>query len=329
MIERPNKSRTLIIGGGGFIGSNIAMKAFEQRRKLVLLDKFRVYNHHLMDHEAQLLIERKKYLTKVGSVITGTACDAELVSNIVTDHNVDCVIHSAGTPLLKFAENNPEEAAEDILNSVKKTISALIGTNVRRFVFLSSSTVYGDFTSQSASEDDPLRPFGVYASLKKQAEDYIHNACAECGLPFTIIRPTAVYGWGDVNPRVVQTMVHDAFTKSIIDVNGANELLDFTHVDDVANGVLRASANPNTHNEAFNISKGESRSLLELAQIISGMIKNTNIRVNGRDLEVPKRGTLNINKARQLFDYNPRISLDEGVTDFVNSYKRYLGLNNE
>ena len=87
-------------------------------------------------------------------------------------------------------------------------------------------------------------------------------------IPFTIIRPSAVYGPTDMNRRVVQIFIEKAIKGEIIDVQGADERLDFTNVRDVARGFVEAATNTNAVGEIFNITNGNSRSLLELADCI-------------------------------------------------------------
>jgi nucleoside-diphosphate-sugar epimerase len=99
-------------------------------------------------------------------------------------------------------------------------------------------------------------------------------------------------------------------------VNGANETLDFTFVDDAADGIVAASLSDNTENKTYNITKSHSVTLLEAAQMALKIAGGGKLIVNDRDLDFPSRGALNIDAARKDFGYDPKVDVEEGFQKY-------------
>ena len=101
-------------------------------------------------------------------------------------------------------------------------------------------------------------------------------------------------------------------------VNGAGETLDFTHVDDAADGIVAAATLESARNDTYNITKSHSVSLLEAAKMIVKIAGQGTIECRDKDADFPSRGALNITKARAILGYDPRVDVEEG---FQNYYK--------
>jgi len=105
-------------------------------------------------------------------------------------------------------------------------------------------------------------------------------------------------------------------------VNGAGETLDFTYVDDAANGIVAATLSDNTNNKTYNITKSHSRTLLDAAELAVKIVGKGKIEVRDKDADFPSRGALNIDAARRDFGYNPKVDVEEGFQkyyDWLNS----------
>jgi UDP-glucose 4-epimerase len=182
---------------------------------------------------------------------------------------------------------------------------------VRKFVYLSSSMVYGDF-SDDVKEDYDCKPQGQYGILKLAGEWLVKDYGRRTGLAFTIIRPSAVYGPLDVEDRVISKFILKAMRGDTLRVNGAGETLDFTYVTDAADGIVSAALSDNTDNKTYNITKSHSHSLLDAANLAVKVAGKGEIEVGGRDLDFPSRGALNIDAARRDFGFDPKIDVEEG-----------------
>lgn len=116
-----------------------------------------------------------------------------------------CIIHLAGLAIVSAAERDRENARSDILQStINPFEGARLLTQCRRVVYISSSMVYGHFSSPSVDEDAPLVPMNVYGELKLAAEGVARTYLADTGVESVIVRPAAVYGPGEVSRRAVQ-----------------------------------------------------------------------------------------------------------------------------
>jgi nucleoside-diphosphate-sugar epimerase len=139
-------------------------------------------------------------------------------------------------------------------------------------------------------------------------KDYHRKGCFD----YSIIRPSAVYGPLDVEDRVISKFLLTAMRDGVIKVNGANETLDFTYVEDAADGITAAALMPSGSNRTFNITKSHSKTLLEAAELAVSLVGKGTIEVRDRDLDFPSRGALNIDAAREHLKFDPKIDIEEG-----------------
>jgi nucleoside-diphosphate-sugar epimerase len=190
---------------------------------------------------------------------------------------------------------------------------------VARFVYVSSSMVYGDFKEEHVSglhESAQCRPIGQYGIMKLAGEWLVRDYAARTGSDYTILRPSAVYGPRDVEDRVVSRFLLTAMRGEEIQVNGSNEYLDFTHVDDAAQGITQATLSELARNSTYNITRGISRGLLEAAELAVAVAGSGTIQINTRDREFPVRGQLNISAATKDFAFNPTIDIEKGFENY-------------
>jgi UDP-glucose 4-epimerase len=187
---------------------------------------------------------------------------------------------------------------------------------VKRVVYISSSMVYGDFVDD-VTEDAVCRPQGQYGIMKLAGEDLVKDYTRRGCFDHVIIRPSAVYGPLDVEDRVVSKFMLTAMRGGVLRVNGANETLDFTYVDDAADGVVAAALVPAAANQTFNITKSHSVSLLQAAGMIVKIVANSaTIELRDKDADFPSRGALNIDRARAVLGYDPKIDVAEGFENY-------------
>jgi nucleoside-diphosphate-sugar epimerase len=142
-------------------------------------------------------------------------------------------------------------------------------------------------------------------------------------IPFTIIRPSAVYGPTDMNRRVSQIFLEKAMMGIKLNIQGADEALDFTYVKDAAHGFVLAATHDNGIGEVFNITYGKAKTLLEFVMCLKRHFPDLQYRLTDRDDFRPKRGTLSVNKARRLIGYEPRYSLQDGIDEYVKFVKEH------
>ena len=192
--------------------------------------------------------------------------------------------------------------------------------DVRKFIYISSSMVYGDF-KDDVKEDYDCKPQGQYGILKLAGEWLVKDYSRRTNLAYTIIRPSAVYGPLDVEDRVISKFILRAMRGDTLRVNGATETLDFTYVEDAADGIVAAALSDNTDNKTYNITKSHSHSLLDAAKLAVKVVGKGEIEVGERDLDFPSRGALNIDAARRDFGFDPKVDVEEGFQAYYDWLK--------
>jgi nucleoside-diphosphate-sugar epimerase len=177
--------------------------------------------------------------------------------------------------------------------------------------------VYGDFVDD-VTEDAVCRPQGQYGIMKLAGEHLVKDYARRDCFNYTIIRPSAVYGPLDVEDRVVSKFMLAAMQGRVLKINGDRETLDFTYVDDAADGVVAAALSDNTANKTYNITKSHSVTLYQAAKMAVELAGSGEIQIGDKDPDFPSRGALNIDAARRDFGFNPQVDVREG---FQNYYK--------
>jgi nucleoside-diphosphate-sugar epimerase len=223
----------------------------------------------------------------------------------------------ASFPRQKVVNANPAWGSRVMSEGLINICESAKKHSVSRVVYISSSMVYGDFYDQ-VEEDYNCRPIGQYSILKLTGEDIVKDYHRRGAFDYAIIRPSAVYGPLDVEDRVVAKFMLTAMRGGVLRVNGARETLDFTYVDDTADGIVAAATLESASNDTYNITKSRSVSLLEAAEMIVKIVGNGTIECRDKDADFPSRGALNINKARTVLGYNPQVDVEEGFENYFN-----------
>ena len=299
----------LVTGGLGLIGHNVVRRLESQGHDVVIADNFTDYGIIPRDEMNYLFEERQKKITTKQIYRVGIA--AEAIGNLLERHEIDTIVHLASFPRQKVVNVNPQLGSQTMSEGLLNLLELATKHKVKKFVYISSSMVYGDFSDQ-VREDAVCRPQGQYGILKLAGEWLVKDYTRKTGMAHVIIRPSAVYGPLDVNDRVISKFLLAAMRGETLNVNGANETLDFTYVEDAADGIVAATNLDVANNRTYNITKSHSKTLLEAAELAVRIAGKGSINVRGRDLDFPSRGALNIDAARADLGYNPRVDMEEG-----------------
>ena len=312
----------IVTGGAGFIGHNVVRQLEGQGQTCLVVDSATNYGF-VPKAEMNYLVEARKARYKAG--INYIDLREHHQVNQFMDSNADegdVVIHMASFPRQKVVGTAPVWAADVMCSALVNLLESCAKNKVKRFVYISSSMVYGDFEND-VTEDAVCNPQGLYGIMKYQGEHIAKDYAKRTGMEYVIIRPSAVYGEWDVEDRVVSKFMLNAMRGGTLKVNGPDEVLDFSYVEETAEGIVLAATQPEASNNIFNITRSDTNlyTLLDAASIaikIAG--KGTGI-AGARDLNFPKRGRLNIDKARTLLGYNPKISVEEGFQRYHDWFK--------
>ena len=308
--------KILVTGGMGLIGHNVVSRLQQLGHEVSILD-IRT-NYGIVDQEElnYLMAERTKKIDMTNPWVY--PIDISMAANVdwaFALHEPEIVIHMASFPRQKVVNANPAWGSRVMSEGLINLLESSKKYETRKFIYISSSMVYGDF-SDDVTEDAVCNPQGQYGIMKLAGEWLVKDYARRDNLAYTIIRPSAVYGPLDVEDRVIAKFMLTAMRAGTLKVNGANETLDFTYVEDAADGIVAAALSNNTANKTYNITKSHSRSLLDAANLAVKIAGKGNIEVKDKDADFPSRGALNIDAARKDFGYNPQVDVEEGFQKY-------------
>jgi nucleoside-diphosphate-sugar epimerase len=162
---------------------------------------------------------------------------------------------------------------------------------------------------------------GIYGALKLSGERIVIAYNQVFNLPYTIIRPSALYGERCVSRRVGQVFIENAMRGLPLRMDGdGSDRLDFTYVQDLVQGVCLAIEKPEARNQTFNITHGNGRSIRELANVMKQHFPGISIESIERDRLMPERGTLDVSKAKRLLGYQPKFPIEQGFSRYIDWY---------
>ena len=307
--------KILVTGGLGLIGHNVVAKLQDKEHKVAIVDNCTNYGIIPDDELTYLLTERKKKLHNDTLLFLQNIEDAEAFDRVVETTQPEVIIHMASFPRQKVVNANPANGARVMMEGLINVCESAKKHRVERVVYISSSMVYGDFEDQ-VLEDDDCHPIGQYGIMKLCGEDIVKDYHRRGAFDYAILRPSAVYGPLDVEDRVVAKFMLAAMRGETLKVNGAGETLDFTYVDDAADGIVAAATRIMSRNSTYNITKSHSVSLLEAAEMIVKIVGKGTIEVKDKDADFPSRGALNIDRAKTILGFDPKVDVEEGFQKY-------------
>lgn len=312
----------LVTGGHGLIGHNVVQRLQAREEDVVVVDNHTTYGIIPQAEIDYLIGERLKKLADHTHYDYDIA-DTDVVEAVFANEKPNVVIHMASFPRQKVVNANPVHGADVMMRGLINLLESAKTHGVERFVYISSSMVYGDFEDQ-VEEEDACNPQGQYGIMKLAGEWLVKDYARRTGMEYVIIRPSAVYGPLDVEDRVVAKFMLAAMRGATLKVNGADETLDFTYVDDAADGIVAAATRIMARNNTYNITKSHSVSLKEAAEMIVGIVGKGTIEVRDKDADFPSRGALNIDRARTILGYDPKVDVEEGFREYYRWLKDSL-----
>jgi UDP-glucose 4-epimerase len=312
--------KILTTGGMGLIGHNVVQRLKHLNHTVSIVDNKTNYGI-IPQAELDYLMEERAIKIDRHPLYTASIESADTVDYVIGVQQPEVIVHMASFPRQKVVNANPAHGADVMMRGLINMLESAKKHGVKRFVYISSSMVYGDFADQ-VTEDAPCNPQGQYGIMKLAGEWLVKDYARRTGMEYVIIRPSAVYGPLDVEDRVVAKFMLTAMRGETLKVNGAGETLDFTYVDDAADGIVAAALEVGAGNDTYNITKSHSVSLLEAAEMIVKIVDKGTIEVRDKDADFPSRGALNIDKARRVLRFDPKVDVEEGFCEY------YRWLNN-
>lgn len=329
-------NKILIIGGAGFIGHNMALQLKQKNYDLKVIDSLQINNLYSIDKSSDLpfpkmtmsILEERMSLFEKNKIKINQidSRNYEKLSETILEFDPNVIIHLAAVSHANKSNLNPYQSFDNSLLTLENSLDISRNLkNLKRFIYFSSSMVYGNFTQDFVDEKTECNPIGIYGTLKFCCEKIIIAYNQVFNLPYTIIRPSALYGERCISRRVGQIFIENLLNKKNITLSGdGKEKLDFTYIDDLVHGVDQVIQKKESLNQIFNITYGEGRSISDLIEILKTEFNDIKIEYISRDKLMPKRGKLICDKAKSLIKYNPKWNLETGYQKYIQWYKDFF-----
>jgi UDP-glucose 4-epimerase len=304
--------KILVIGGAGFIGSHL-VDALATANEVTVVDNLSSGNRGNIEHHL-----RRDTIRFVQADI----CDSERMRGLVGDSQV--VFHLAAQGL-RVSLFNPQVVHDVNATATLNLCMAALEAGVERFVYVSSSEVYGTAITVPMREDHSLTPTTPYGASKLAGEAYARSYYLTFGLPVVIVRPFNTYGprehfegvYGEVIPRFVLRVMNDL--PPIVFGDG-KQTRDFTEVSDIVRGILLSSECEALIGETVNIAAGREVSINEVAQIVLSSLgwdgNLAPLHMDGRPGDV-RRHYADISRAHQVLNFEPEIGIAQGIQHYI------------
>lgn len=339
--------RILVTGNAGFIGFHVARRLLERGDTVVGLDNVNGYYDPALK-EARLRVLDETEGAKAGRYRFHRAdlADAGAISACFSEGRFDRVIHLAAQAGIRHSIDNPGDYVHSNLVGFANLLEACRRQGCDHLTFASTSSVYGANTRMPYSEQHGAdHPLQFYAATKRANELMAHSYSHLFGMPMTGLRFFTVYGpWGRPDMALFRFTRNILAGKPIQVFNHGNHRRDFTYIDDVVDGVVRASdhiAAPDPGWDAsspspatsqapfriFNIGNGKPVGLDECIETLEAALGKRAIRENLPAQPGDAQETYADSSALfDAFDCRPRTSLRDGISRFVNWYLSYFGI---
>lgn len=325
--------RITLIGGAGFIGHNLALHLKRAGADVSVIDSLHINNFLAFSSTAtniqnrelylKILTQRFELLKMAGIPLYIQDCrDYHPLGRLLESIKPHTIVHLAAVAHANISNKDPYSTFDHSLRTLENALDYARGS-VQHFIFFSSSMIYGNFPDGFVTEETPCKPIGIYGALKLAGEQMVIAYNQVFGLPYTIIRPSALYGERCVSRRVGQIFIENAIQGMEISIAGdGDDRLDFTYIEDLCQGVMKVIVNENAYNQIFNITYGESRSLNDMVAILKEHFPDARVTYLPKDRLTPSRGTLCIDKARTMIGYEPKWPLEKGFVKYIEWYKK-------
>lgn len=315
----PAAMKLLITGGAGFIGSHVADRRLARGDRVVVLDDFNdYYDPRRKRANVQAHVGSSRY-----RLVEGDIRDRELVYGLFADEGFDAVVHLAARAGVRPSLRHPVLYEEVNCVATLHLLEAAVAHGKPRFVFASSSSVYGINSKLPFSEDDAIeRPISPYATTKRAGELHVFSTHHLYGLKAACLRFFTVYGPRQRPEMAIARFIRCLESDEPIPFFGdGGSRRDYTYIDDIADGVEAALDS----DFAFEIVNLGSSHPVTLAELVAALEDATGKRAR-LEREAVQPGDVpvtfaSLEKAERLLGFRPRVTLREGLRRSVDWYR--------
>jgi UDP-glucuronate 4-epimerase len=304
----------LITGAAGFIGSHLAAALLGRGERVVSLDNLNDFYDPEIKRRNLATLSSERFTS-----VEGDIRDRDTVRRVFEEHEVEAVVHLAAMAGVRPSLERPVLYAEVNVTGTAILLEEVAARGIDRFVFASSSSVYGERKDPPFRESDRVdRPVSPYAATKKAGEVLAHSFHHATGTSITCLRYFTVYG-----PRQRPEMAIHKFARLILDgspipmFGDGSSARDYTFIDDIVDGTVRALDRCEGY-RIYNLGGSRTTTLRQLVEMLSGALGET---ATIEELpfqmgDVPLTSASVELAAREL-GYEPKVPIEEGIRRFV------------
>lgn len=332
--------KILVTGAAGFIGFHTVNRFIEEGHEVVGLDNINDYYSPQLKYarlkEAGIEADKIKWYHSVKSVNNANLSfvrmnleDKQQLFSLFQNEKFDIVINLAAQAGVRYSIENPDVYIQSNTVGFHYLLEACRYYPVKHLVHASSSSVYGANAKIPFSEDDKVdTPVSLYAATKKSNELMAHSYSHLYQIPITCLRFFTVYGpWGrpDMAPMLFVKAILE--NKAINVFNNGEMSRDFTYVGDIVNGIYLASMKVESNYNILNIGNGSPVNLMHFIEVLEDKIDKKAIK-NFMPMQPGdvKATWANIDKLSTIYNYKPKVNIEEGIGQFVQWVKKYIEL---
>lgn len=321
-------STIFITGAAGFIASSTSEILLKKGYDIVGVDNFcDFYDVSLKRKNVEIVEKVAKETNRSYKLIEGDIRDTDLINKILDENKVDACIHWAAMAGVRPSIENPKYYVDVNINGLMNILEGLKNHDIKKLVFISSSSVYGNNKKVPFSEKDNVdNPISPYAATKKAGELICYTYHSLFKMDINCLRYFTVYG-----PRQRPDLAINKFTRLMLNnehipmFGDGSTARDYTYISDIAEGTILSLEYLLNHEDVydvFNLGGSHPISLKELIDLIGETVGVTPI-ID----ELPMQaGDVNItysdySHAKEVLGYEPKVRINEGIKNFVEWYK--------
>ena len=306
----------MITGGAGFIGSTLADRLLTEEHNVIVLDNFNdFYSPALKEKNVSKNVENPKY-----KLYRGDICDEDLTENIFANNKIDVVVHIAARAGVRPSLENPMEYFKTNVDGTVNILEKMKKFGVKKMVFASSSSVYGNCKAAKFSEDLKVtEPISPYAATKLACEEILYTYSKLYNIKTVALRFFTVYGPRQRPDLAIRKFIELIEQNKEIPVYGdGSSMRDYTYIEDIINGVTSAIKYDKTPYEIINLGGGSpitlSNMILTIEKVMGKTAKKSYLPMQAGDVD---KTVSDITKANKLLDYKPKTTFEEGIRKFI------------
>ncbi|MGN0017874.1 MAG: GDP-mannose 4,6-dehydratase [Candidatus Gastranaerophilaceae bacterium] len=305
----------LITGGAGFIGSNLAEKLIKDHN-IIVIDNFNdYYSPAIKENNIKEILNNPKY-----KLYRADVRNIEEIKPVFSENSIDCVVHIAASAGVRASIKEPDLFIKNNICATVNVLELMKDFNVKKLVFASSSSVYGNCKAEKFSEDLKItEPISPYAATKSACEQFIYTFSKLYDIQAVCLRFFTVYGRRQRPDLAISKFVNLIKQDKPIPVYGdGTTYRDYTYIDDILSGIESAIYYNKTPYEIINLGGGEPVTLIDMIKTIEQVLgKKAQIEWLPMQAGDVIKTSADITKAKNLLNFEPKTKFIDGIKAYV------------